>query len=85
MCFEIPSKIQLTNTDQEVVVEEVASENHYENKPNECGEDEDEMEVVELEYLKRMEVIQDMMSITEFLNPMQVEVTDSPEDFKVQV
>jgi len=40
---------------------------------------------IALEYLRRAEVIQDMMSIAEFLNLMQEEVTDSAEDLEAQV
>jgi len=84
MCSGIPSQIQLTYTDQEVEIEEAESGNRYKNNPNELGEVEDEVEVA-LEYLRKAEVIQDMMSVTEFLNPMQEEVTDSAEDLEVQV
>jgi hypothetical protein len=37
------------------------------------------------EHLWKAEVFQDTMSVTEFLNPMHEEVTDSAEDLVVQV
>jgi trehalose-6-phosphatase len=69
LCAGIPSQIQLTDTDQEVEVEEVESEDSNMNDPYELGDIKDKVEVA-LEYIGRAEAIQNMMSITEFRNAM---------------
>jgi hypothetical protein len=69
LCAGIPSQIQLTETDQEVEVEEVESEDSNMNDPYELGDIKDKV-VVALEYIGRAEAIQNMMSITDFRNAM---------------
>jgi hypothetical protein len=69
LCAGIPSQIQLTDTDQEVEVEEVESEDSNMNDPYELGDIKDKVEVA-LEYIGRAEAIQNMMSITDFRNAM---------------
>lgn len=58
------------------------SEDPNMNDPYELSDIEDKVEVA-LEYIERVEVIQNMLSITEFLNTMQEEVTDSAEHLEV--
>jgi len=60
----------------------VESEDPNMNDPYELSDIEDKVEVA-LEYIERVEVIQNMLSITEFLNTMQEEVTDSAEHLEV--
>lgn len=84
LCTGIPPQIPLTDTNQEVEVQEAESGNRYKNYPNQLGEVEDDMEVA-LEYLRKAVEIQDMMSVTEIFTPMQEDVTDSAEHRDVQV
>ena len=77
-CSGMPSQVQLSNFKQ---LEELSQGSSF--GPGELREVEDEVEIA-MGYLQQAEVVQEMMSVREFLNPLQEVVVDPAEDIEVQ-
>ena len=72
------SQVQPSNLEQ---LEELGQGSSF--GPDKLREVEGEVEIA-MGYLQQAEVVQEMMSVSEFLNPLQEVVVDPAEDIEVQ-
>ena len=77
-CSGMPSQVQPSNLEQ---LEGLGQGSSF--GPDELREVKDEVEIA-MGYLQQAEVVQEMMSVSEFLNPLQEVVVDPAEDIEVQ-